>query len=142
MTSAQSSVYLISLNYGPLIYLSAVLFKKGCIFSRNLSSDILAGWWDMPELWNTSSQQECRITLQRYHGIPWCHSSARADCRYPEVTEGAWQELQALFTLGARSILLSMPRALLQLSHSHSWITQATGTSQKVFEFGPSAMSH
>lgn len=57
----------------------------------------------------------------------------------PKVTEGAWEELQALFTLDCP---FSMTRALLQLSQRHSWITQATGTLQKVFEFGPSAMSH
>lgn len=39
--------------------------RKAAFSGRNLSNDILVGWWDVSELWSISSQNECKVTLQK-----------------------------------------------------------------------------
>lgn len=62
--SVQSYVHFISWNYGPFIYLSAVLFKKGCIFRQEPEQWHLGRLVAISELWSISSQNECKTILQ------------------------------------------------------------------------------
>lgn len=100
MTSVPSSVHLISLNYDPFIYLSAVLFKKGCIFRQEPEQWHLGGLVGISELRSISSQNECKIILQKVPSFFLVATTLPVLILIvPKVTKGAWEELQTLFTL-------------------------------------------
>lgn len=65
MTSVQSSVHLISLNDGPFIYLSTVLFRKGCIFRQEPEQWHFGRWVGHAWVMEHFSHNEYRMPLQK-----------------------------------------------------------------------------